>query len=135
MPTITIAVKLEINDDLSEEALDSITSELISDLSNESFKTLIKMVTADGTPIGKTGTVNVNKLDEIETAKAGARAVLEAQAVHCEGRADEHDIAVLIALAHNPTDPDTLEDIHIESGVAGGFRAAAVYAREAIAAL
>jgi hypothetical protein len=133
MTTINLALTVELNDDLSEDVIASLTSALIMDLSKDSLKTLAKVIAENNIHNGTTGTVNIKALDESETAKAGAKAALEAFAVSCDERAVEHDTAVLGAL---PTsDPDALEDIHIEAGIAGGFRAAAVYARGAIEVL
>jgi hypothetical protein len=135
MSTINLAFNLELNDDLSEEALASITSALIMDLSKDSFKTVAKVIAEQGIHNGTTATVNIKALDDLETAKDGARAMLEALAAHYEDRAGVHDAAVLAALPTTTSDPDALEDVHMEAGVAGGYRAAALYARDVIDAL
>lgn len=137
MSTINLAFNLELNDDLSEEVLASITSALIMDLAKDSFKTVAKVIAEQGIHNGTTGTVNITALEDLEAAKDGARVMLEAVAAHYEDRADVHDAAVFTALTTTPetADPDALKDIHIESGIAGGFKSAALYARDVIDAL
>lgn len=130
MTTINLAVNIDLDAELSEEELASLTSALIKDLSWESPKLLAKVLSDPALKTDTTGSFNITALDEAEIAKNGATAALEAMAIACDERAEEHDSTVLSAL---PTsDPDVLEDIHIAAGIAGGFRAAAVYARGAI---
>jgi hypothetical protein len=63
MTTINLAVTVELNDDLSEEVLASLTSALIMDLSRDSFKTLAKVIAEQNIHNGTTGTVNIKAVD------------------------------------------------------------------------
>jgi hypothetical protein len=129
MSTITLAFELELNDDLSEEVLASITSALVMGLSRDSFKTVAMALAENNLHNGTTGTVNVKALDEAETAKAGANAALEALAVRCDERASTFD-----TVAAN-WGADDREQAYGDAGIASGYRGAAEYAREAIEAL
>jgi type IV pilus biogenesis protein CpaD/CtpE len=138
MSRITIALNMELNNELNEEILESLTSALMADLSRHAFKSLDKVLLENnipnGAPNGTTASVVAKAIEKSAITGPGVHEALESLAASYDERADGHDSSVLSALT-NTSDPAALEDIHIEAGIAGGFRAAAIYARGAIEAL
>lgn len=132
MATVNLALTVELNNDLSEETLAALTSALIVELSKESGKALKKAIAEQGIHDGTTGWVNIKPKEESEAGKLEAKAALEALAVTYEKRATTSDSTILATLTgESSTDEPT--DVHIEAGIAEGFKAAAAYAREAAA--
>lgn len=132
MATVNLALTVELNNDLSEETLASLTSALIIELSKESSKALKKAIVEQGIHDGTTGWVNIKPKEESEAEKLEAKAALEALADTYEKRAETSN-STIHAILTGALDFDEPTDVHIEAGIAEGFKAAAAAAREAAA--
>jgi hypothetical protein len=137
MSNTTIALNLHVRDYLSEEVLESLSEALMKELSKLALATLEKVAADNGIAHKVDASVLAKEVEKSAITGPSAKEALEVLAVRCEERALKSDVAVFAALSATPdtSDPDALKDIHIESGIAGGFLAAAGYAREAIEAL
>lgn len=137
MSNTTIALNLQVRDYLSEEVLESLSEALMKELSKNALKTLEKVLADNGVTHKVDASVLAKEVERSAVTGPSAKEALESLSARCEERAFRSDVAVFSALSvtADTSDPDALKDIHIESGIAGGFLAAAGYAREAIGAL